>query len=672
VAQTNVAGSNGYGKFSIDAAGQWTYTMDSAHNEFKAGQAYTDSITVTTADGTNKLLTVTINGTNDAPIVATDNVTILEDSVANGNVLSNDSDAEGSSLSITQFSVNGTDYTAGTTANIAGVGTVTIKTNGDYIFTPTNNWSGSAPSVVYTATDGSNTNTGLLALKVTPVVDVPTIGAINNIYMLLEGNTTISTGSSDTNVSKYDSGAGVSQANLELELGVASGYLDNRFDPTGLNVNDPGFVNIIDGKVSESHFNLHTGTTVTWDYSFTNGENLISEVSNGYNDVVVLLVTDPLGNKQSILVDASEEKFPLKTSNSTFSYTSTMDGNYTFQWLVLNSGDNYKDSSLSLTNLHFTLAGDTTRYTAPVELPIFAALQDTDGSETLAITIGGVPTGVKFDAGVNNGNGTWSFTSAQLEDLHLLPPENYEGTLNLTVTATATETATGETSSTSQSFSVTIAETTKTYTTSDETSQTIGGTNNNDLLRGYAGDDIINAGSGDDIAYGGAGADTLNGDAGNDVLYGGVGNDALNGGLDHDVLVGGKGNDNLTGGAGNDVFRWDFSDAGTKSTPSVDVITDFSSTAGNKDVLDLRDLLQGDDHVGTNAGNLSNFIHFEYTGGDTLIHLSSSGGFSSGYTASNEDQTIVLRSVDLTVGGTLSTDQQIIKDLLTKGQLNVD
>nr|MBP7485034.1 type I secretion C-terminal target domain-containing protein [Aquabacterium sp.] len=59
-------------------------------------------------------------------------------------------------------------------------------------------------------------------------------------------------------------------------------------------------------------------------------------------------------------------------------------------------------------------------------------------------------------------------------------------------------------------------------------------------------------------------------------------------------------------------------------------------------------------------------------GGDTLIHLSSSGGFSSGYTASNEDQTIVLRSVDLTVGGTLSTDQQIIKDLLTKGQLNVD
>jgi Ca2+-binding RTX toxin-like protein len=42
------------------------------------------------------------------------------------------------------------------------------------------------------------------------------------------------------------------------------------------------------------------------------------------------------------------------------------------------------------------------------------------------------------------------------------------------------------------------------------------------------------------------------------------GTTALNGGLGHDILVGGKGNDNLTGGAGNDVFRWEFSDAGTK------------------------------------------------------------------------------------------------------------
>ena len=54
VVQGDVAGSNGYGKFSIDAAGAWTYTMNSAHDEFEAARDYTDSITVATADGTRR------------------------------------------------------------------------------------------------------------------------------------------------------------------------------------------------------------------------------------------------------------------------------------------------------------------------------------------------------------------------------------------------------------------------------------------------------------------------------------------------------------------------------------------------------------------------------------------------------------------------------------------
>ncbi len=69
VAQTNVAGSNGFGKFSIDAAGAWTYTMDSAHDEFVGGQTYTDSITVATSDGTTQIVTVTMTGTNDAAVI---------------------------------------------------------------------------------------------------------------------------------------------------------------------------------------------------------------------------------------------------------------------------------------------------------------------------------------------------------------------------------------------------------------------------------------------------------------------------------------------------------------------------------------------------------------------------------------------------------------------------
>ena len=53
-AQSNVAGSNGYGTFTIDAAGAWTYTAGTAHNEFVAGTTYTDTFTVTSADGTTQ------------------------------------------------------------------------------------------------------------------------------------------------------------------------------------------------------------------------------------------------------------------------------------------------------------------------------------------------------------------------------------------------------------------------------------------------------------------------------------------------------------------------------------------------------------------------------------------------------------------------------------------
>ena len=37
VAQSNVAGNHGYGKFSIDTAGHLAYTMNDAHDKFVGG-----------------------------------------------------------------------------------------------------------------------------------------------------------------------------------------------------------------------------------------------------------------------------------------------------------------------------------------------------------------------------------------------------------------------------------------------------------------------------------------------------------------------------------------------------------------------------------------------------------------------------------------------------------
>ncbi|MER8435016.1 VCBS domain-containing protein, partial [Mesorhizobium caraganae] len=64
-AQAGTAGS--YGTFAINAAGAWTYTASSAHDEFVAGQHYTENFDVVSSDGTHTSVAIDILGTADAP-----------------------------------------------------------------------------------------------------------------------------------------------------------------------------------------------------------------------------------------------------------------------------------------------------------------------------------------------------------------------------------------------------------------------------------------------------------------------------------------------------------------------------------------------------------------------------------------------------------------------------
>jgi len=67
------ASAGGYGTFTITAAGVWTYTLDNANSAVQAlnaGDTLTDSFTVTTIDGTAKVVTITISGSNDAAIIS--------------------------------------------------------------------------------------------------------------------------------------------------------------------------------------------------------------------------------------------------------------------------------------------------------------------------------------------------------------------------------------------------------------------------------------------------------------------------------------------------------------------------------------------------------------------------------------------------------------------------
>ena len=123
-----------------------------------------------------------------------------------------------------------------------------------------------------------------------------------------------------------------------------------------------------------------------------------------------------------------------------------------------------------------------------------------------------------------------------------------------------------------------------------------------------------------------------------------------------------------------DVFKWELGDEGNKGAPASDVIKDWDNASANVstgvggDVLDLRDLLIGEH----SATNLDDFLHFELSGANTIVHVSATGEFASGYNPAKEVQTITLENTDLFAAGTLNTDQQIINDLLTKGKLITD
>lgn len=70
------------------------------------------------------------------------------------------------------------------------------------------------------------------------------------------------------------------------------------------------------------------------------------------------------------------------------------------------------------------------------------------------------------------------------------------------------------------------------------------------------------------------------------------------------------------------------------------------------------------------SGDLTAYLSFEQQGADAIVHISSNGGFDAGYSATAEDQTIVLQNVDLSALG--GNDALIIDALIAGNHLITD
>ena len=131
---TPTESAHGFGTFTMTTAGVWTYTVNDANSAVQAlnvGDKLTDSFTVTTIDGTPQVVSVTINGANDAAVISgTTTGSVIEDGgtkcdvpTATGTLTATDVD-------------NAAGFTAVNcpTASDAGYGTFTMTADGVWIY----------------------------------------------------------------------------------------------------------------------------------------------------------------------------------------------------------------------------------------------------------------------------------------------------------------------------------------------------------------------------------------------------------------------------------------------------------------------------------------------------------------------------------------------------------
>ncbi|ELB1500410.1 tandem-95 repeat protein, partial [Vibrio alginolyticus] len=145
------------GTVSVNPDGSVTYTPN---DNFHGADSFTY---IVTSGGVSESTTVNVDVTpvNDAPVATNDNAATDEDTPVTIDVLPNDTDIDGDTLSIESASVP------------EAQGTVEIV-DGKLVFTPAENFHGDA-EITYTVTDGALTDQAKVAVTVNPVNDAPTI-----------------------------------------------------------------------------------------------------------------------------------------------------------------------------------------------------------------------------------------------------------------------------------------------------------------------------------------------------------------------------------------------------------------------------------------------------------------------------------------------------------------
>ncbi|WP_108446586.1 retention module-containing protein [Halomonas denitrificans] len=694
------------GDWQIVVNGDGTYTVTQLQvMTHPDGTDPNDPITVnvtaniTDNEGDPATDTFSVTFLDDGPVAANDSTTTAEDTAVTYNVLAND--AQG---------VDGATVTGIVSTN--GAGSAVVTGTDSVTYTPAAGEAGSI-EVVYEITDGDgDTSQATLTIEIgadsTPSVTVANasvdetggLDADTQAFSTTYGNDSAgtlalsasgATWNGTTNTLTADNGdwqivvngdgtytvtqlqamshPDGSDPNDPITVNVTANITDNEGDPaqdsfTVTFLDDgPTFTNIMDAIIANE-----SGTTVTGFHDLEFGTDGLGELS--VNDPTNDSLNGSVTYITSINADGSVTKLAQVSGSDFFTLTVKPDGTYDF---TLHEARPSTSQSVNFASVNGQQAvedlviGDVT----------FSAVDTNEnGSIGNAETL--KPTSAGFGVGSGNVDAgeqfAISFTNAVLVDSVSFDIK-HQGSTNFVMSWVTDTGEKGFTAPLSNDGWVSIdpsLDFTKITFTIEQGSGKIDGVEYDQLLLP---DDTVFEfdikgadADGDSSASQTLSVTILGGESSDAKINGTIGDDVVAGTSSSDTFLGGQGDDVLAGGLGADTFVWNFGDQGTTTDPAEDSVTDFTlgsfGVDDNADKLDISDLLSNMD-VGS---DLSSFIQAEDSGTNTVLHISTTGGLTSGGSGiSGADQTIVLEGV---AAGADPAD--FIESLIQTNQLDIE
>ena len=275
-AVTDLAGDNGFGGFSIDTSGNWTYDLDNTNTDVQAldaGETLTDTFTftVTNADGATETqtVTVTITGADDAIVVGgTTTGTVEEDGTlqATGSLTASDIDTTDNPLNYTAVNDLVGDN---------GFGDFSINTSGNWTY------------------DLDNTNTDVQALDAGETLTDSFTFTVTNADGDTETQTvTVTiTGADDAIVvGGTTTGAVEEDGTLQATGSLTASDIDTTDNPLNYTA-----VNELAGDNGFGEFSINTSGNWTYDLDNTNTDVQALDAGETLTDTFTFTVTNADG-----------------------------------------------------------------------------------------------------------------------------------------------------------------------------------------------------------------------------------------------------------------------------------------------------------------------------------------------------------------------------------------